>query len=239
MNGVDMNNNTVYEWILHSTFTVSARQYALRRAKPHLSSLFRPGDEILDLCCGTGFFSFWFEQQGASVTALDFAPYMIALAKEEAARHNSNVNFLEADIFTYDFGRERFDLILCIDSVSDFPVFDFAKLVGKVTAALKPGGRFVVQYVDGIYRYMWGDAQHEGVFQESPERISYRFKEYLPEAGAKVNTIRNETRGEEYDRRAYIYTAPVVQLATSPVLELEQRHVVLKDCFLDVFTKRK
>ena len=232
-----MDNNTVYEWILQSTFTISAREKSLRRAESHLSPFILPGDEILDLCCGTGFVSFWFEEHGTNVTALDFAPYMIALAREEANRRKSTVKFLEADIFTCDFGQERFDLISCFDSISDFPLLEFAKLAGKIAAALKPGGRFIVQYADGIYNFMRGDALREGVYQETPERITFRYKEYSPEIGAKINTIRNETRGEEYERKGYIYNPPMVRLAMGGFLTLEQHVTLDASQFLDVFVK--
>lgn len=62
-----MNNNTVYEWVLHSTFTVSARAKSLQRLEPYLSAMGNAVDEVLDLCCGSGFVSFWFEGQGAKV----------------------------------------------------------------------------------------------------------------------------------------------------------------------------
>lgn len=120
--GVVADNNTVYEWILQSTFTVSARHQSLQSVEPHLSTLVHPGEEILDLCGGSGFVSFWFDKQGAKVTGIDFAPYMITPAKEEAFRRNSAVEFIEADIFTRDFDHERFDLISCFgNSISDFP----------------------------------------------------------------------------------------------------------------------
>jgi len=232
-----MNNNTVYEWILHSTFTVIAREKSLESAKPYLSSLIHQGDEVLDLCCGTGFVSFWFEGLGAKVTGVDFAPYMLSLAKQEAIQRDSTVEFIEADIFTYDFGRENFDLISCFDSVSDFPVPDFAKLGEKIARALKPGGRFVLKYVDGFYKHIQQRSAREGVYQESPERITFRFKEYFTEIGATVNTIRNESRGEEYDRRGYIYTSPIVQLAMGDALKLVQRIALDASQYLDVFIK--
>lgn len=234
-----MNNNTVYEWILHSTFTVAAREKSLESAKPYLSALVHPGDEVLDLCCGTGFVSFWFEEQGAKVTGVDFAPYMLSLAKQGAIERGSTVEFIEADIFIHDFGKDRFDLITCFDSISDFPISDFAKLSRKIKRALKPGGRFVVKYVDINYKYIQGIAAREGVYQETPERITYSIKGYLPEAGAVLNTIRNETRGEEYGRKAYIYTSPIVQLAMGNLLTLE-RHISLDvNEFLDIFVKTK
>jgi hypothetical protein len=60
----------------------------------------------------------------------------------------------------------------------------------------------------------------------------------LPESGASVNTIRNETRGEEYERKGYIYTVPAVHLAMSNVLNLEQHVVVDENVFLDTFIKQ-
>ena len=200
-----MDNNTSYEWILQTTFTVSARAKSFQRMKPYLSAPVCPDDIALDLCCGSGPVSFWLEEQGVNVTGMDFTPYMIALAKEEAARRNSTVEFIEADIFTEDFGLERFNLISCFDSISDFPLSDFSKLGKKIASALKPGGRFVVQYYDGSYEYILGNGAHEGVYQETPERITFRFKGYLPEIGACVKTIRNETRGEEYERKGYVW----------------------------------
>jgi ubiquinone/menaquinone biosynthesis C-methylase UbiE len=234
-----MDNNTVYEWILQTTFTVSARAQTLQKMEAYLAGLVQSGYEILDLCCGSGFVSFWFEAQGAKVSGMDFAPYMIALAREEARRRNSTVEFIEADIFTQDFRPQRFDLISCIDSVSDFSLSDFAKLGKKIASALKPGGRFVVKYVDGSYKFIQGTVTCEGVYQEEPERITYRFKEYLPEIGASVNIIRNETRHEAYERKGYIYTVPVVHLLMSSAFQLE-RHIVLdENQFMDIFIKPK
>ena len=232
-----MDNNTVYEWILHSTFTVSAREKSLESAKPYLLPLIHQGDEVLDLCCGTGFVSFWLEGLGAKVKAVDFASYMISQAKQGATQRNSTVEFIEADIFAHDFGQECFDLITCFDSISDFPISDFAKLGGKIARALKPGGRFVLKYVDGFYKHIQQRSAREGVYQESPERITFRFKEYFPEIGATVNTIRNETRGEEYDRRGYIYTPPMVLMAMSNFLQLERRLLLEAGQFLDIFVR--
>ena len=233
-----MDNNTVYEWILQSTFTVPAREKSLQSAKAHLSKLVHPGDEILDLCCGSGFVAFWFEEQGANVIAMDFAPYMIALAREGVAQRNSTVEFLEADIFMQDFGQERFDLISCFgNSISDFPISDFAKLGKKIARALKPGGRFILDYHDGSYDFMQGRGKREGVFQESPERITFHYKGYLPEIGARVHIIRNETRWEEYERKGYIYTVPVVSLALHDTLELSQHIALDENHYLDVFAK--
>lgn len=234
-----MDNNSVYEWILQSTFTISARAKTLRRLEPYLSALVSAGDAVLDLCCGSGFVSFWFEDQGAKVTGVDFAAYMITLAKEEVSRRNSAIEFIQADIFAYDFGRERFDLISCFgNSISDFPLSDFAKLGKKIASALKPGGRFVLDYHDGSYEFMQGRGAREGIYQAIPERITFRYKGYLPETGAYVHTIRNEARGEEYERKGYIYTVPTVSLALRDTLGLSQHIILDENHFMDVFVRQ-
>ena len=85
---------------------------------------------------------------------------------------------------------------------------------------------------------MTGNIMREGIYQDYPERVTFRFQEYLPEIGACVKIIRNETRREEYLRTGYIYTVPVVHLAVNGMLDLE-RHVVLEENhFLDVFIKQ-
>ena len=233
-----MDNNTVYEWILNTAFTASRRLQSLICMAPYLAPLVKPGDEVLDLCCGAGPMSFWFEERGVKVTAIDFAPYMISLAKQEATRCNSRVKFIEADIFQYDMGQGSYDLVACFgNSISDFPLWDYVKMVEKVADALKPGGYFALEYHDGSYHAMQGTKQREGVYQESPELVTFAFKEYLPEIGASVNIIRNETRGEEYERKSYAYTVPVVHTITGIVLTREQHIILDENHFLDIFTK--
>lgn len=234
-----MDNNTVYKWILQSTFTVSARAKSLQRMEPYLSTMVNAVDEVLDLCCGSGFVTFWFEEQGAKVIGIDFAPYMIALAREEASYRKSAVQFIQADIFRHDLGRERFNLISCFgNSISDFPLSDFANLGQKVANALKPGGRFVLDYHDGSYEFMQGRGAREGIYQAIPERITFRYKGYLPETGAYVHTIRNEARGEEYERKGYIYTVPTVSLALRDTLGLSQHIILDENHFMDVFVRQ-
>ena len=231
------NTITLYKWILKE-FTIAERGKAVQKIGRHLAPLVRAGDQILDLCCGTGPASFWFEERGAAVTAIDFAPYMIALARDAASKRNSLVKFIEGDIFKYDFGQDRYDLVACLgNSISDFSLSAFVALGKKVAKALKPSGRFVVQYHDGSYPFYKKDYMWAGVLQETPERVTFVFKEYLPEQGAYVKIYRNETLGEEYQRIGYIYTVLMMHSAMNGILDIEQHIGLDADHFLDVFTK--
>jgi ubiquinone/menaquinone biosynthesis C-methylase UbiE len=237
--GIDMDNNTVYEWLLPTTFSVFNRAKSLSRFYPYLSPLFQAGDKVLDLCCGTGPMAFWFEEYGAKVTAIDLASYMILRAKEEALRRNSTVEFIHANIFEALLVQEHYNLVSCFgNSISDFPLSDYAIMIKLITRILKPGGHFVIQYQDGSYKYIQGNGARTGVYQEYPERITFRFKEYLPDIGAYINIIENETRGQKYLRKGYIYTVPMVQLITCNDLELEQHMVLEENYFLDIFIKK-
>lgn len=223
-------NNTVYEWVLQSTFHVSAREGSSHSAKADLCNLIRPGDEVLDLCYSV---SFWLESQGTKVTGMDFAPYMLSLARQEAKQRISTIEFIEEDIFEQAFGHKKYSLILCFDSIFDFPASYFAILGRKIANAQKPGGRFVVKYVD-YKNFLDNNLLLEGKYQDEPEVITFQIKEFLPDESAFVNTIRNKTREQEYDRKVYIYTSPIIQLFKGRVLELE-RHAVLDDQEILIF----
>ena len=129
-------------------------------------------------------------------------------------------------------------LLLCLgNSTSDFPLAAFASLAEKVAAALRPGGHFAVQYQDDNLPFFQGEAITSGVYQEVPERITFRLERYDPEIAATVRVWRNEALDEEYRRIGFKHTVPAVQLAAGRLLRLK-RHITLAEAhFLDIFAK--
>ena len=71
----------------------------------------RDGLAALDIGCGTGFLSLELAARGHRVTAIDFAPQMLALAKEKAASAGAAIGFEEADAENLPFGPASFDLV--------------------------------------------------------------------------------------------------------------------------------
>lgn len=232
------NTITLYQWLLQE-FTVERRADCVRDLGPHLAALVHSGDRVLDLCCGAGPFSFFFEHQGATVTAIDFAPYMIQLAQAAAQERHSAVDFIQADVLSHDFEREQFNLVVFLgNTLSDFPLKRFIRLGQKVREALRPGGRFAVHYVDGLYQFAHETYPRERVQQEEPERIARRFKGYLPEAAALIEVYTKEATGEECEYTSYVYAPPYVRLAMGQLFELERALRLSRRSFLDIFLKK-
>jgi SAM-dependent methyltransferase len=67
---------------------------------------------ILDIGCGTGSHSLLLSKRGYSVTGIDIAKRMIALAKRKASEEKSDVEFLVQDMRNIDLHR-RFDCAIC------------------------------------------------------------------------------------------------------------------------------
>ena len=74
----------------------------------------RPGDRVLDLCTGSGAIAVRLAvlATGISVDASDISPEALLLARENAALHQANVNFLEGDLFAPWQG-QQYDMICC------------------------------------------------------------------------------------------------------------------------------
>lgn len=74
----------------------------------------RPGDRVLDLCTGSGAIavSLAVLSPGISVDASDISPEALLLARDNAALHQANVNFLEGDLFGPWHG-QQYDMICC------------------------------------------------------------------------------------------------------------------------------
>lgn len=232
------NGIVLYEWI-HQEFTLERRAAFVKSLAPHLATVVQPGDRVLDLCCGAGPFSFFLEEHGAKVTAVDLAPYMIRLAREEARKRSSAVEFVQADVLAHDWGSEQFDLaVLLGNTVSDFPLERFVDLARKVGAALKRGGTFAVHYLDGLRPFVQGEYVRVGVQQEEPPRISRRFKEYRSDVAAYVEVYTNAATGVAYEYTSYLYAPPFLRLALRGVFELRRAISVGTRGSLDVFSKK-
>jgi trans-aconitate methyltransferase len=96
--------------------------------------------ESLDLGCGIGAFTRRLAARSERVLGIDLSPNMIRLARERSAAQ-VNVTYLEADATTWEWPRERFEVVASLATLHHLP---FDETLVKMRDALVPGGTILV-----------------------------------------------------------------------------------------------
>jgi demethylmenaquinone methyltransferase/2-methoxy-6-polyprenyl-1,4-benzoquinol methylase len=105
----------------------------------------RPFDSVLELACGTGWWTQWLAQHSRHVTAVDAAQEMLALNRERV--NATNVRHVLADIFSWT-PEQKFDLVFFAFWLSHVPDRLFAPFWKLVGDSLAPNGR--VFFIDEL-----------------------------------------------------------------------------------------
>jgi SAM-dependent methyltransferase len=110
----------------------------------------RPPRRILDLPCGQGRHTIELARRGYELTGVDLSPYMLGVARARAAASGVRVRWLEGDM-REPLAGESFDLVLNL--FTSFGYFDDEaddrRVVGAAAAMLQPGGRFLLELING------------------------------------------------------------------------------------------
>jgi len=93
--------------------------------------------DVLELACGTGRWTPLLAERADSLTAVDGAPEMLAIARDHVGR--PDVRFVEADLFTWTPSRQ-YDSVFFAFWLSHVPPALFAPFWARVASALRPGG---------------------------------------------------------------------------------------------------
>lgn len=72
----------------------------------------RKGERILDVATGTGWTARRIADRGADVTGVDFAPDVLAAARDLAADRNFEIEFEDGDAEALPYGRGEFDAVI-------------------------------------------------------------------------------------------------------------------------------
>jgi demethylmenaquinone methyltransferase/2-methoxy-6-polyprenyl-1,4-benzoquinol methylase len=95
----------------------------------------RPGDEVLDACCGTGDLALEAERAGGRVTGLDFSEPML----ERARRKSGTVEWVRGDLLALPFADESFDVATVGFGIRNVDVLEAG--LRELARVLRPGGR--------------------------------------------------------------------------------------------------
>ena len=100
-----------------------------------LTAHLRPSDKVLELGCGTGYFTREIVKTGALVTAIDISPELLDIARREVQA--ANVTFALDNAYDLSFGEGSFDSVI---GSSVLHHLEIARAVCEMFRVLKPGG---------------------------------------------------------------------------------------------------
>ena len=100
-----------------------------------VGEIVRPGDRVLDACCGTGDLALAALARGADVVGLDFSERML----DRARAKSREVEWTCGDMLALPFGDETFDAVTVGFGVRN--VDDLEAGLRELRRVLRPGGR--------------------------------------------------------------------------------------------------
>jgi SAM-dependent methyltransferase len=139
----DFSRRMLAEHLSQSHDLASRRQMIIEQHVQwiHRKILREQPSKILDLGCGPGLYAKRLTVLGHDCTGLDFSPASVAYAREQ---HPSG-NYILGDVRELDYG-EGYDLAMMIyGEMNAFSEADAALIVCKAHAALKPGGKLLLE----------------------------------------------------------------------------------------------
>jgi 2-polyprenyl-3-methyl-5-hydroxy-6-metoxy-1,4-benzoquinol methylase len=101
-----------------------------------------PRGRALDLACGEGQNAIWLGSLGWEVLGVDYSDVAIEKARTRARRDGVEIDFVCADLVTYEPEAEAFDLVLVL--YLHIPSRERRAVLAKAASAVAPGGTFLL-----------------------------------------------------------------------------------------------
>ncbi len=101
------------------------------------AAVVRPGDRVLDACCGTGDLALEAKRLGGDVTGLDFSGAML----ERARRKSNEVEWVQGDMTALPFDDGSFDVVTVGFGIRHV---DLEAALHELRRVLRPQGRLAI-----------------------------------------------------------------------------------------------
>ena len=140
-------------------------------------SAVRPGDRVLDVCCGTGDLALAAHALGGRVTGVDFSERML----DRAVRKSGEIEWKRGDALRLPFGDESFDAVTVGFGVRNLE--DLDRGLVELRRVLRPRGRLAVLEITqprgplALFYRLWFDVLVPLVGKVLPGGSAYT---YLP-----------------------------------------------------------
>jgi ubiquinone/menaquinone biosynthesis C-methylase UbiE len=123
----------------------------------HYLAIFRPGDRVLDVACGTGLDAVFLARHGIQVTAIDISPGMIeqlhCRATSDAPAGLIDARVLDVEALS-DFSPGSFDgIVSAFAGLSTVP--DLREFSRTAATMLRPGGHMLLHLLNRFSLWEW------------------------------------------------------------------------------------
>lgn len=155
----------------------------------------RPGERILDIGCGDGFWSRQIAERGAEVVGVDLSERGLALAAQRNTTERTSYHFMNAE--QMDFADGSFDKVVSFCVIEHFHHDE--QVLAHIARVLKPGGALVLS-ADSLSNPEVRADEREA------HRKRYAVNTFYDRAalGAKLERV-----GIDIERHKYILTTPL------------------------------
>ena len=121
----------VYDFMNHAMTAGLDRRWRRLAAE----TVVRPGDAVLDVCCGTGDLAIAAQRTGGRVTGLDFSEQMLVRARGKS----DSVEWVLGDVTALPFDDASFDAVTVGFGIRNVPELDVG--LAELARVLRPRGR--------------------------------------------------------------------------------------------------
>ncbi|MFY9619530.1 MAG: methyltransferase domain-containing protein [Pyrinomonadaceae bacterium] len=134
------------------------------------------GKQVLEAGCGAGRFTEILLEQGAVVTSIDLSDAVEA--NQDNFPQNGRHRIAQADILTLPFGRQEFDIVLCLGVIQHTP--NPERTIEALYKHVRPGGWLVFDHYTYNYLYYTKMAPYfRMVMRRLPPERGLVWSEYL------------------------------------------------------------
>jgi arsenite methyltransferase len=179
-----------------------------RRATVQAAIAAAPGEDVLDVGCGPGFYCAELVAavgKAGAVTGVDSSPAMLVLAAQRCAGHE-NVELLEGAAVALPLADESFDAALSVQVIEY--VAEPERALAELHRVLRPGGRVLVWDID------WGTLSLHSEDPARSERVLRAWDERLahPSLPRTMGSLLRSAGFEDVAMSAY----PLATLGADP-----------------------
>ena len=109
------------------------------------ASAIYPGAKVLDAGSGSGYGDHILMTKASKVVGVEVSAEAINYARWKAEEvHQPNIEYVQADLRTFDLGDAKFDAAVCIEVIEHVGAEDQNKIMERIKAHLEPNGWLMI-----------------------------------------------------------------------------------------------